>query len=69
MDSWHRQGLMVSTKTYGIDMDSHSIDNPHIIDLDAWYSIGAPESHTYKRTRCVASVRFFIVFFFTKWLS
>ena len=44
-------------------MDSHGIENPHIIDLDAWYSIGSPEFHTYKRTRYVASVRFFMFVF------
>ena len=39
MDSWYRHGLMVLAKTHGIDMD-------------LWYSIGTPESHTYERAEC-----------------
>ena len=31
---------------------THGIDNTHIIDLDSWYRIGAPESHKYERAEC-----------------
>ena len=41
MDSWYWQRLMVWTWTYGID-------NTHGIELNLWYSIDTPESHTYK---------------------
>ena len=36
---------MVWTYTYGID-------NTHGIDINSWYSIGTPESHTYERAEC-----------------
>ena len=64
MDSWYRHGLMVETWNHGRDMDSccrHGllvntwtlgIDNTNGIDLDSWYRIGTPESHTYKRAEC-----------------
>ena len=28
------------------------MDNTHNIDLDPWYSIGTPKSHTYERAEC-----------------
>ena len=42
---------MVLTKTHGID-------NTHGIDLDSWYRIGTPESHTYMRAECYPYVGF-----------
>ena len=53
MDSWFWQRLMVYTWTYGID-------NTHGIDLDSWYRIGTPESHTYKRAECYLYAGFFL---------
>ena len=37
MKLWYGQGLMVKTKI---------IDNNHGIDLESWYTIGTPESHS-----------------------
>ena len=45
MDSRYWQGLN------GINID-YGIDNTHAIDLDWWYRIGTPKSHTYERTKC-----------------
>ena len=47
MDSWHQQGLRVLTRTHGIDKD-----NTQGIDLDKWYRISTPKSHTYERAEC-----------------
>ena len=44
-DSWYRQGLMVWTKTHGID-------NTHVIGLDSCYRFGTPESRKYERAEC-----------------
>ena len=41
MESWYWQGCMVQLKTHGID-------NAHGIDLDSFYRIATPESHTYE---------------------
>ena len=38
---------------------THGIDNTHGIDLDSWYRIGTPESHTYKRAECCPYAGFF----------
>ena len=46
MDSWYRHRLMVQTQTQGIE-------NIHGIVSDSWYSIGTPESHTYKKGQVV----------------
>ena len=35
-----------------VDTWTQGIDNTHDIDLDSWYSIGTPESHTYERAEC-----------------
>ena len=53
-DSWYRQGLMVQTRTHGID-------KTHGIDSDSWYRIGTPESHNYERAECYPYAGFFIV--------
>ena len=50
-DSWYRQGLMVLTRTHGID-------NTHSIDLDSWYRIGTLESHKYERAECCSFAEF-----------
>ena len=64
MESWYSHGAMVQTWTHDIDMDSwywqrlmvwtqtYGIDNTHGIELNSWYSIGTPESYTYKRAEC-----------------
>ena len=64
MDSWYRHGHIVQTWTHGIDMDSwywqrlmictktYGVDNTDGIDLNSWYSIHTPESHTYERAKC-----------------
>ena len=31
---------------------TYGIDNTHGIDLNSWYSIGTPESHTCERAEC-----------------
>ena len=31
---------------------THAIDNTNGIDLDSWYRIVTPESHTYERADC-----------------
>ena len=38
---------------------THGIDSTHGIDLDTWYSIGTPESHTYERAQCCPYAEFF----------
>ena len=38
------------------------IDNTHDIDADSGYSIGTPESHTYKRAKCCQYALFHFVF-------
>ena len=48
MDSSYRNGLMVSTRTHGIDIDS-------------WYSIGTLESDKYERAECCPYAGFFIL--------
>ena len=48
-DSWYGQGLMVSTRTHGID-NTHGND---------WYRIGDPESHMYKRAECYPYAGYF----------
>ena len=45
MESLYRQGIMVDTWTHGIA-------NTNGIDLNSWYKIGTPESHTYKKAEC-----------------
>ena len=47
------------TRTHGIDKDI-GIDNTHGIDLDSWYRIGIPESHTHERAECYPYAGFFI---------
>ena len=54
MKSWYRHGLMVKIWTHGID-------NTNGIDLDSWYNIGNPESHTYKRAECCPNADFFFL--------
>ena len=54
MDSWFWQRLMVWTYTY-------DIDNTHGIDLNSWYSIGTPESQTYKRAECYPYAKLFLM--------
>ena len=73
VDSWYRHGLMVETWNHGIDMDSwyghgimvqtwtQGIDNNNGFDLNSWYRIGTPESHTYKRAKCCPYAGFFYV--------
>ena len=31
---------------------THGIDKAHGVDLDSWYRINTPESHTYKKAEC-----------------
>ena len=60
-DSWYRHGLMVKTRTHGVDKDSwyrytHGIDNTYGIDL-----VHGIESvllnHTHKRAPSVTRMR------------
>ena len=46
---------MVWTYTCGIG-------NNHGIDLNSWYNIGTPESHTYQRAECCLYVGFLLNF-------
>ena len=39
---------------------THGIDNTNGIDLDSWYRIGTPESHTYERAECYPYAGFFL---------
>ena len=41
------------------DSASYGIDNTHGIDLNAWYSIGTPELHTYERDERCSYAGFF----------
>ena len=56
MGSFYRHGLIVFTKTHGIDDRentwTHGIDNTYGIHLDTLYSIGTPESHMYEMAEC-----------------
>ena len=54
MDPWYRHGLMVFAKTHGID-------NTHGIDLNSWYNIGTPKSHTYERVECYPYAGFLFI--------
>ena len=36
-------------------------DNTHGIDLDSWYKIGTPESHTYERAECYPYAGYFVL--------
>ena len=45
---------MVLTRTHGID-------NTHDIELDSWYRIGTPDSHTYERAECYQYAGFFLL--------
>ena len=54
MKSWYRHGLMVQTWTHGIEYT-------HGIDSDSWYSVGTPESHTYKRAKGFPYAEFFVM--------
>ena len=38
----------------------HGIDNTNGIDLDTWYRIATPESHTYERAECYPYAGFFL---------
>ena len=35
---------------------THGIDNTHGVELDLWYRIGTPESHTYEWAECCPAV-------------
>ena len=62
IDFRYRHGLMVSTWTHGINMDSWywlTIG----IDSDSWYIIDTPESHTYERAKCCPYAGFFCIAF------
>ena len=61
-DSCYLKGLIVQKKNLGIDMDL-GIDNTCGIDLNPWYQIGTPESHTYKRAECCLYAGFVYSYF------
>ena len=54
MKSWYRHGPKICTWTDGIEYT-------HGIDSDSWYSIGTPESHTYKRAKGFPYTEFFVM--------